>query len=450
MTAYIEGYVQTNHPLSLRAGFDSLSAVGNLLVDNSGDTMWHRESQLLPSPLRKLRSRARKFADEEIRPLSLKMDLAGHGALGDWDEDSRNLVKLAAKEGFLTDLLPKPFGSASYRALRYLVWAQAIKVEEFCRACGGLNLLLSATHLGAFPIVVSGDLSAIKRFVLPAYKKTKQGDPSIFAFAITEPGAGSDVEEGHGADQYRPRVQAKRDDKNEGWRLNGRKCFISGGDIAETITVFAALEGEGMDSWTCFIVKSGMQGFKVVRNELKMGQRASGASELEFNDVFVPDDHIVGGLRQGWGINRATLNMSRLPVAAMAVGFAQAAVDITQQFVCNTKLGNKRLIDYQEIQLKLAQMIAETSAIRAVLWEKARHFKVRQADSSLCKFHCSDRALEVVNMAMDVIGGQSIVHHNRIEKVFRDVRLTQIYEGTNQINRLAVIEDLQEQLVAGV
>jgi alkylation response protein AidB-like acyl-CoA dehydrogenase len=186
-------------------------------------------------------------------------------------------------------------------------------------------MLLSAHSLGVLPIIFAGELGAIRRFVLPAYRQSLAGDPHIFAYAITEPSAGSDAEEGHGASSRRPGTVAKR--VNGGWSLRGRKVFISGGDIAKSITVFAALENEGIESWTCFLVTSDMPGFEVVRNELKMGMRASAAAEIAFHDVFVPDDHVIGKPRQGWAINRATLNASRYAVAGMGVGLAQGATE---------------------------------------------------------------------------------------------------------------------------
>ncbi len=446
----LEGYLPPQHRLSPRGAMATLPAAARHILGYPLETLWMRESSQLPAALRRLRIKARDFSRQHLHPLALELDLAGHGAPGEWQGQALGLVQRAGKAGFLTDMLPAPLGTLSPGAMRHMIWAQAIRTEEYARQCGGLMLLLSAHHLGVAPILLSGDLAAINRFVLPAYRQLKQGIPELFAFAITEPGAGSDAEEGHGAKQYRPQVIATRDKQKGGWRLNGRKCFISGGDVARHITVFAALNGEGMESWTCFLVHSDMPGFKAVRNELKMGMRASGATELEFADLWVPDTHIIGGLRQGWGLNRGTLNFSRLPVAAMAVGFAQSAVDLTQAFVCETHLGGKRLIDYQEVQLQLAQMIAQTSAIRALVWQKAQCFTPRQGDASMSKFYCTDGAVEVVNMAMDLMGHHSLDHCHRIEKVFRDVRLTQIFEGTNQINRLAVIEDSQEELLGQI
>ncbi len=444
---HLDGHLASSDPLSPFAAFRTLGAVPRRLVSYDAVDQWEVETRRLPPSLQKLRRSARQFAEQELRPLALEMDLAPHTEPGQLTPQLQQLIAKAGRAGLLSDMLPAPLGSGATPRFRHpIVLQQCLRVEELSRVCGGLMLLLSANVLGAMPILLSGDTSAIRRFLLPVFRAQQRGEAKLFAFAITEPGAGSDAEDGHGARHYRPGVIARRD--GGGWRLSGRKVFISGGDIADTLTVFAALEGEGMESWTCFVVRRGMPGFRAVRNELKMGMRASTASELEFDNVFVSDDHIVGGLRQGWALNRATLNLSRMPVGALAVGFAQGATDIALDFATRTRLGGKALIQFQEVQLQLAQMLAETSTARALIWQSANTWTPRQATSSICKFQATDTAVRVTDMAMDLLGNHALLHTNRAEKVFRDARLTQIFEGTNQINRLAVIEDFQDPLLA--
>lgn len=446
----IEGHLPRFHNLSPRKLFPQFPKLTRPLINYEPDPSWWRDTKLLPKSLQKHRIKARAFAEKELRPIALKLDSAEHLPVGELHPLAKQVIIKAGKQGFMNDLLPQPLGSVPLPSYRHsIALYQCLKVEEFARACGGLMLLLNAHNLGLAPILMSGDIAAIRRFILPAYRELKRGSPHLFAFAITEPFAGSDVEEGVGASLYQPRVIAKK--VNKGWLLNGRKCFISGGDVAKSIVVFAALEingkREGMESWTPFLVKNTMKGFKAERNELKMGMRASGAAELSFDNVFIPDKHIIGGLRKGWAINRAVLNHSRIPVASMGVGFAQAAVDIATEFACTTQLAGKALINYQEIQLMIAQMNAETSAIRCMIWKHAENLAPRQAAASMCKFHVTDRAVKVCEMAMDLLGNHSVLHSNSAEKCFRDARLTQIFEGTNQINRLAVIEDMQEELL---
>jgi len=446
--AHLDGHLAADHALSPRGLFSDLPAAVRALVTPKLATLWEQDTATLPPTLARARRRYRSFAERELRHRALAVDVAPHGGPGGILPTLADLLQTAGREGMLTDLLPQPLGSASLGSLRYpLVWTQSLRTEELSRVCAGQMLLLSAHSLGVIPIAFAGDLGAMRRFVLPAYRRTMAGDPHVFAFAITEPSAGSDAEEGHGASVSRPGVVAKR--VNGGWSLRGRKIFISGGDIAKSITVFAALENEGIESWTCFLVESDMHGFEVVRTELKMGMRASGAAEIAFHDLFVPDDHVIGKPRQGWAINRATLNASRYAVAGMGIGLAQGATEAALEFACRIELAGKALIHFQEVQLQIADMIAETSAIRGMLWQAARSaYVARQDQSSMCKFHCTDRAVRVVEMALELMGNDGTLHHSGVEKIYRDARLTQIFEGTNQINRLAVIEDQQEELLA--
>jgi len=196
-----------------------------------------------------------------------------------------------------------------------------------------------------------------------------------------------------------------------------------------------------MESWTCFLVEKGMDGFQVGRNELKMGQRASSATELILDNVFVPDKNVVGALRAGWAINRTTLNISRIPVGAIALGIARGAWEAADTFARRTELRGKRLIDYQDVQLALADMMTELAAARALIWQAAASWSPNQARASMAKVFGSDAAMRICTRAMDLLGNHGFLHHQRVEKHFRDARLTQIYEGTNQINRLAIMED---------
>ena len=419
------------HPhVAMRA----LPAAVRALVSYDAASLWELDTAILPRALRRYRREVRAFAQEVLAPVALDLDRRH-------DEASvRTVMVEAGRRGLLTDLLPRPWGSAPWtRLVHPVTLVYSLKVEELCAADAGLGLAIGAHALGQMPVVLSGELSALRRFLVPAYARTRAGDPSLFAFAITEPAGGSDVEDTEGAAAYRPGTVATR--AAGGWRLNGRKVFISGGDHAAHVTVFAALEGEGLESWTCFVVDRGMTGFTAVRNELKMGQCASSATELCFDDVFVPDDHVVGGLRRGWALNRATLNTSRGPVGAIALGIARGALEAALAFAGRARLGGKPLVEYQEVQLALADMLVQTAAMRALVWQHGRRWTPRQAHAAMTKVFCSDQAVRVCERAMDLLGNHGVVHGNRVEKAFRDARLTQIYEGTNQINRLALIED---------
>lgn len=446
LSNHLDGHVALDHALSPHWQFKNFPWIARLFTDYPVADLWEADFARLPQPLRAIRRRARDFADRHIVPRSTILDLAAHLPPGQIHPEAAEILKLGGRAGWLDYMAPRPLGSASLGTfLHPIIWSCSLVIEEFTRACGGIMLLLSAHHLGAMPILLSGDLGQILRLLGPVYRACRAGEPHLMAFAITEPGAGSDAEDGHGAATYRPGLVASPTEG--GYLLNGRKCYISGGDLAKSMTVFAALQGEGMDSWTCFYVDNDSPGLTVTRTELKMGMRASGAADLEFVNVFVPANRIIGGLRKGWALNRATLNASRIPVASMGVGFARAATEATIDFARRRQLAGKPLISYQEVQLQIATMTAETRALRALIWQEAAQARQpRQLHASLCKFHATDRAQKVCEMALDLMGDHGALHENRIEKIFRDVRLTRIFEGTNDINRLSLIEDWQGNL----
>lgn len=444
---HLEGHLASDHQLSPHHQFGQLPLIGRMLTNYDIKDLWETDFARLPPALARQRRRARDFAEQFLLPVASELDLAPHLPAGEIHPLALTVLREAGQQGWLSYFMPAPLGKMPWGTVAHApIWQCSLIVEEFSRACGGLMLLLSAHHLGAMPLLLSGRLQNILQLLAPVYQSCQRGEPHLIAFAITEPGAGSDAEEGHGAEIYKPGVIATPTEG--GYLLSGRKCYISGGDIAKSATVFAALQGEGMESWTCFYVDCSAPGYKVARTELKMGMRASGAAEIELDKVFVPDKHVIGGLRRGWLLNRATLNASRIPVASMGVGFARAATETAIAFAQQYKLGGKALIHYQDVQLQLATMVAETRAIRSLVWQEARHaWRPRQLHASLCKFHATDRAQRVCEMALDLLADHGGRHEHRLEKIFRDVRLTRIFEGTNQINRLSMVEDWQADLL---
>lgn len=446
----INGYTNGTHaPLTQSERLEKLEphrAMGKLdlaarsLVRYDNASVWDIDTSTLPHSLATYRTRIRNFAARHIRPHTLTLDEHKNPSL------LKDIFIAAAAEDIFADLLPPPFGNGRFAvAVHPMPLFYSLKAEELCAACGGIGLALLAHGLGTAPIFLSGDIAAAAKFLPEILRRPPPGEfPKIAAYAITEPAAGSDVEDSHGASLYKPGTVAHR--VAGGWLINGRKVFISGGDIASHVSVFAALENEGMESWTLFLVEKDFAGFSLGRNEKKLGQRASSATELVFENVYVPDDHVIGGLRNGWAINRAVLNYSRIPVAAIALGIARGALEAAEAFAGSEKLGSKRLIDYQEIQLALAQMMIQTSAMRAMVWQSANHWTIRQYRASAAKVFCSDMAVSVCKQAMDLLGNHGFMAAALAEKSWRDARLTQIYEGTNQINRLAVIEDQWDEL----
>jgi len=425
-------------PTHMKQATQNLSFLGRLLVAEREADLWEEETKTLPWPLARQRRLYRAFADQFLRPRALEVDqhLAEFDPWPLWHE--------AALRGFQTEFLPRPFGTASLLNLASMpspLFATALKAEEFCAACGGLALMLLAHDLGAAPLLLSGTWTGFN-WLRKMYARIRAGEKVAAAFAITEPGAGSDVEETEGA--ARARLVSRARKTAGGYLLNGRKCFISDGGIASYITFFACLDKEGAESWTCFLVESGMKGFAVGRREKKMGQKAADASELILEDVLVPEDHRIGPERSGWALNRNTLNYSRPAVGAIAVGIARGALERCIEFCRTTRLGNKRLADYQEVQLELAEMTIQLTAARALVWHCGRYRFPAQGMSAMAKCFGGDTAFAICNKAMELMGDHGYLHGHGVEKALRDCRLNQIYEGTNQINRLALIEDAWE------
>ena len=238
--------------------------------------------------------------------------------------------------------------------------------------------------------------------------------------------------------------------------LNGQKVFITGGAYADLVTLFATLEPEGGGAgrvdrdWTCFVVERGTTGFRTGRREHKLGQRAADATELFLDDVFVPSANLVGTERSGWAINRNVLNYSRLPVGrASPSGSLAAPPRPPPPTAAGPVSAGSRFSPYQEVQLTLADLWLETMAMRAMVWQGARHIPPAQGISSAVKTFCGDRAVAVAARAIEVLADDGAHVAGGVEKRFRDGRLNQIYEGTNQLNRLALVEALWETDLAG-
>ncbi|MBN1654750.1 MAG: acyl-CoA dehydrogenase [Deltaproteobacteria bacterium] len=412
----------------------SLNVLGRMLMDNREMSLWERDTRTLPRGARRWRRRALEFAREHIRPLAARADL------NPYDFDPKPLLAKAAREGLQTLLVTPPIGRAYTLAyLRGISLQTAVVAEELATECGGLALLLLAHNLGIAPLALSGDLAAFFRHFVPYYLKLKfLGKSDTMAFAITEPEAGSDVEDTEGG--ARARLVTTARPTAGGFILNGRKCFISGARAADKFTVFAKIEAEGLDSWSCFLVEKGMKGFSLGRRERKMGQRACDASELIFEDVFIPGKNLVGKLRSGWANNRNVLNYSRPVVGAMALGHGRGAFERCLEFCRATRLGPRLLIEYQDVRLELADMMISLWAARSMVWQSCRQFRCYQSASAAAKVFASDTAYKVCNQAMELMGDHGYLHLHGVERAWRDSRLTQIYEGTNEINRLALFE----------
>jgi len=396
-------------------------------------------SQTLPRNIRKLREKTREFSDREIRPRILKDDAKPPDEF-DWE-----ILRIGAREGYLGLIVPPGYGGMyGPRLMAKGMLSVSVIMEELCRACSGIGLIFGAHALGLAPIVLSMDLGVWKKYLRPLSKTWKNEHPQIAAFAITEPGAGSDAEDDEGGPKGKLTSFATK--VEGGWILNGRKCFISNGGQASLVTVFAATDRENPAySWTCFAVHKGQEGFSVGRLEDKMGQRASSAAELIFEDVFVSDDDVVGGVKNGWRLNRLTLDTSRSAVGAIALGIAQGAFDHTIKYCLENQRGGKLLIEHGWVRQELAEMAAKLEAARNLVYRASAIMPPDGKFSAMAKSFASDTGMEVCARCVQLLGPEGLERERLVEKHFRDIKLCQIYEGTNQINRIRIMEQLETE-----
>ncbi|MCX6600953.1 MAG: acyl-CoA dehydrogenase family protein [bacterium] len=366
-----------------------------------------------------LRDLVRQIADEKVRPVAAKYDREGTFP---WD-----LVKVFAEAGLFSSVVPEEYGGMGLGVLEL-----ALITEELSKACGGIALSVAASALGMFPIIISGTDEQRKKYLpdLAAGKK-------LAAFCLTEPSAGSD------AGSMKTRAVKKGDE----YLLNGTKVFITNGGVAEVFTVIAVSDPErGTRGTSAFIVEKSFPGFKVGKEEDKMGIRASSTSEIIFEDCRVPEKNRLGREGEGFMVAMKTLDKSRPGVAAQALGIAQGAFDLALDYAKTRVQFGHPIISLQAIQFMLADMATQIEAARALLYQAARNVdadcKGMGQVSAMSKLLASDVAMKVTTDAVQIFGGYGYMRDYPVEKYMRDAKITQIYEGTNQIQRLVIARSL--------
>jgi butyryl-CoA dehydrogenase len=288
-----------------------------------------------------------------------------------------------------------------------------------------MALSLAATALASFPILLFGSNEQKQKY-LPDLASGKH----LAAFALTEPDAGSDA----GATKTTARLEGDH------YILNGTKCFITNGSVADIITVIAMTDkSRGSRGASAFIVEKGMDGFSVGKEEDKMGIRASSTSELIFEDCKVPKENLISREGMGFIVAMKTLDQSRPGVASQALGIAQGALDAAVDYARQRKQFDRPIITFQGLQWMLADMATRVEAARALVYSAARTVDAGEKriakDSAICKLFASDVAMSVTTDAVQILGGYGYMKEYPVEKMMRDAKITQIYEGTNQIQR---------------
>ncbi len=429
-----------------------------------------------------------RFNREFARPRALELDrrIGEAPDYFDWD-----VAREGCKYRFFSLPIPKAMGRL---AGKYMITSFGLATEEWCSTCAGMAMTFAAHALGAAPLVTSGAMAHWNTLFHEIMDEEAKGNPVMMAYAITEPSAGTDVEDPEFLAKGKIGMEARK--TKGGYILNGRKCFISNGREAKYLTLTAALDrNRPLETWTTFLIEKDMPGYSTPRVERKMGQRASHATELLFEDVFVPDSHVLGypgdGLANGILM---VMGASRGPVGSIATGIATGAYNHFMDWAKTRRNGSKP-IDEERIRMAAADMHAMLSANRnlfinhaliadasfgkvlshplvkgtymtprAIRTSKPMYmllnsmagkafinallgFFVPDEDmahilalASMAKFHCADNGMKITSKALELMGSDDSEHRRWVEKSFRDAKLCQIYEGTNQLNRLCLYD----------
>jgi len=366
---------------------------------------------------------AHKIAEEKIRPVAAKYDKT--------EEFPWEILKIIAESDLFGLFIPEEYGGMGVSVTNL-----CLATEELSRACGGISVCYAASALGTFPIVLFGN-DAQKRKYLPDLAKGKK----IAAFGLTEPEAGSDASA----------IKTTARKEGDHYVLNGTKHFITNGGEAETYTVVAMTnKSKGARGASAFIVDKGTKGFTFGKKEDKLGIRASSTMELIFNECKVPAENLLAKEGMGFIVAMRTFDMSRPGVAAQALGIGQGALELAVKYARQRVQFGKPISSFQGIQWMLADMATELEAARGLVYSCAREVdagcKDVSRDSAMAKLFASDVAFKVCDQALMIHGGYGYMKDYPIEKYLRDAKITQIYEGTNQIQRniigLQLIKDL--------
>ncbi len=366
-----------------------------------------------------IRDLARKIAREKIKPVAAEHD--------EKEKFPWEIMKILAQSDLCGVYIPQEYGG-----LGGGVFELALVTEELSSACGGIAVCFAATGLGTYPIILFGNEEQKKKY-LPDIASGKK----LAAFGLTEASAGSDA----GA------IKTTAEKKGDYYILNGTKQWITNGGEAETYTVVAMTDrAKGARGATAFILEKGMDGFTFGKKEKKLGIRASATSELVFTNCKVPKENVLSREGMGFIVAMRTFDMSRPGVAAQAVGIAQGALDLAVEYAKQRVQFGHSISSFQGIQFMLADMATQVEAARALIYAVCREVDKGEKDvakeSSMSKLFAADMCMKVTTDAVQIFGGYGYMRDYPIEKFMRDAKITQIYEGTNQIMREVIAKAL--------
>jgi acyl-CoA dehydrogenase len=365
-----------------------------------------------------LRDMARKFARTEMAPHAAECDRAAR-----FPEE---IYRKAYELGLMNLNVPTELGGSGLGSLE-----QCLIVEELAYGCAGMTTSIIANCLALEPILLGGSTEQKERVLKPFCAQYQ-----LASFALTEPAGGSDA----GA----LRTRARRE--GEEYVLDGEKCFITNAPHASLYTVFATLDSaQKHKGVSAFVVPRTAKGVLPGKDEEKMGHRASSTGTVRFEGVRVPVADRLGEEGDGFALAMRTLDQTRTPIGALATGIAQAALDHAARYSLKRETFGKPIAEHQAIQIKLANMVQAIHAARLLTWHSAwtiDHGAKGTLESSIAKCFASDAALHVADEAIQTFGGYGYMKEYPVEKLLRDAKLTQIYEGANEIQRIVIAREL--------
>ena len=361
----------------------------------------------------------REFAEKEVKPLAQEVD--------ETEVFPRGTVDKMAKYGFLGIPVPKEYGGQGCDPLTY-----AMCVEELSKVCGTTGVIVSAhTSLCIDPIMTYGTEEQKQKYVVPLAKGEKLG-----AFGLTEPGAGTDAQG----------QQTKAVLDGDEWVLNGSKCFITNGKEADVYIIIAVTgkvekRGRIQKEISAFIVEKGTPGFSFGTKENKMGIRGSSTYELIFTDCRIPKENLLGQKGKGFAIAMHALDGGRIGIAAQALGIAEGALETTIAYVKERKQFGRSIAQFQNTQFQLADMATKVEAAQMLVYKAAMAKatqKVYSVEAAKAKLYAAEVAMEVTTKCVQLHGGYGYIREYDVERMMRDAKITEIYEGTSEVQRMVI------------
>jgi len=377
---------------------------------------------------RMIKDLARQIAEEHVKPVRGELDETGEFP---WE-----IMKILAQADMFRVFIPEQYGGLGTGALEL-----CLVVEELSRVCLGISTTYAANALGTYPILLFGSEEQKQKY-LPDIADGKR----LVAFALTEPNAGSDA----------GGIQTTATKDGDYYILNGRKQWITNGGEAEIYTVIALTDkSKGARGASAFIVEKGTPGFSFGKKENKMGIRASATRELIFEDCKVPKENLLSREGMGFIVAMKTLDQSRVGVGAQGLGVAQGAFEEAAKFAKQRIQFGQPVISFQAVQHMLADMAIQIEAARALIYSVARYVDSGAKDitkpSAMAKTFATDVAMKVTVDAVQIMGGSGYMKEYPVEKMMRDAKILQIYEGTNQIQRNVIGQEIIKELTkAGI